>query len=38
MVHIVDKPTEKKYGELFLNNTNQIINALQEVKKQKQRV
>jgi translation initiation factor 3 subunit L len=38
MVHIVDKPTEKKYGEIFLNNTNQIISALHEVKKQKQRV
>jgi len=33
MVHIVDRTTkEKKYGEIFLNNTNAIIHALSELK------
>jgi len=35
MVHIVDKTTDKKYGEIFLNNTYSIINAVAEIKKQK---
>lgn len=35
MVHIVDRNAEKKYGEIFLNNTNSIINAVMEIKKQK---
>jgi len=35
MVYIVDKSSEKKFGEIFLNNSNSIISAISEIRKDK---